>query len=103
MSQNQDDIKKEIYDQEREYLPGTTVAQVKVEVSLHRAYIDLKTKQKVFELLDMHSERFDARIRSDDAYEARDMTRESIKKSCDGWEILPSNLQEPEENTDESG
>ena len=102
MNQNQDDIKKEIYSQEREYLPGTTVAQVKVEVSLHRAYIDLKTKKKIFEVLDMHSERFDARVRSDDSYEAREITRGLIEKSCESWEILPSNLVEQQEASNES-
>tara|TARA_R100000315_G_scaffold61723_1_gene40884 strand:+ start:238 stop:546 length:309 start_codon:yes stop_codon:yes gene_type:complete len=90
MKNNQDEIKKQIYEKTREYLPGTTVAQVKVEVSLHRAYIDLKTSEKIFELVDMHSERFDARVDSDDAYEARDIMRKNIIQSCSNWDSLPN-------------
>ncbi len=94
MSNNQDKLKKEMYHKEREYLPGTTVAQVRIEVSLHRAYIDLKSKNKIFERLDMHSERFDARIKSDDAYEARDIMMGNILQSCEGWDALPSEIDE---------
>tara|TARA_R100001509_G_C4794651_1_gene190978 strand:+ start:347 stop:646 length:300 start_codon:yes stop_codon:yes gene_type:complete len=90
MSNKQDELKKQILSKEREYLPGTTVAQVKVEVSLHRAYIDLKTSKKMFELIDMHSERFDARVDADDAYEARDIMRKNIAESCKNWDSLPS-------------
>ena len=102
MKNNQDEIKKEMLSKQREYLPGTTVAQVDIQVSLHRAYIDLESKNKMFEVLDIHSERFDARIRSDDAYEARDMMRQSILESTKGWEILPGNIsQDEEENKQE--
>lgn len=104
MKNNQDEIKKKMYEKEREYLPGTTVAQVRVEVSLHRAYIDLKNKSKIFELIDIYSERFDARIRADDAYDARDITIENITKSCENWEMLPSdlNIENQTEEEDES-
>tara|TARA_R110002073_G_C9236952_1_gene561345 strand:- start:337 stop:642 length:306 start_codon:yes stop_codon:yes gene_type:complete len=94
MSNNQDSLKKQMLIKEREYLPGTTVAQVKVEVSLHRAYIDLKSNNKMFEVVDVHSERFDARIKSDDAYEARDIMKENIVESCKNWDALPSDKQE---------
>ena len=97
MSNNQDSLKKQMLIKEREYLPGTTVAQVKVEVSLHRAYIDLKSNNKMFEVVDVHSERFDARIKSDDAYDARKIMRENIIKSCDNWDALPSNKEQAEE------
>ena len=103
MSNNQDEIKKEMLSKEREYLPGTTVAQVNIEVSLHRAYIDLESKNKMFEVLDIHSERFDARIRSDDAYEARDIMRESILESSKNWEILPGNINQDQEENKQEG
>jgi len=101
MSNNQDQIKKEMFKKEREYLPGTTVAQVRIDVSLHRAYIDLKTGDKMFELVDMHSERFDARIKSDDAYEARDIMRASIADSAENWDALPSDINEIENKEEE--
>jgi len=94
MKNNQDEIKKKMYEKEREYLPGTTVAQVRVEVSLHRAYIDLKTNNKIFELIEQDSKRFDARIDSDDAYEARDIMQKNIQQSCAHWDSLPSQKQE---------
>ena len=94
MSNNQDKIKKEMYAKEREYLPGTTVAQITLQVTLHRAYIDLKTNNKIFELVEADSKRFDARIESDDAYEARDILKKNIEQSCVHWDSLPSQKKE---------
>tara|TARA_R100000805_G_C3620625_1_gene124347 strand:+ start:1289 stop:1642 length:354 start_codon:yes stop_codon:yes gene_type:complete len=86
----EDDKKKEMLSRKREYIPGSTVSEVVVDVITYRAYIDKQTKQKIFETVDVSSKQFSAKIPSDDALEAAEIVSGNLEKNQSAWDVFDS-------------
>tara|TARA_R110000824_G_scaffold340475_1_gene526999 strand:+ start:129 stop:467 length:339 start_codon:yes stop_codon:yes gene_type:complete len=90
-----DDEFKEAWKNSREYIPKTTVANVNLHIGVYRAYMNLETNAREYEIVGIEKEKFVAWIDSEDREETLEIIKKKIKESLKNWIPIHSTEMPP--------
>jgi hypothetical protein len=89
--------KQDLVKIKKEYIPNSMVAEVGVWATVYRAYINLETGKREYELVSNENERTVASIDTDEKKEAEQHVLEKINSFLDGWNHIVDKKKVEEE------